>query len=604
MSFYPASAADATLIRTVDNPAGCWSVGSGSAGSGGDADAGAGGRGPAAAALACGGAVMVAVRVEDLIWPVGDGGQDDRSGLVVAGTEKIRSGDDVVWLKVVAVTPAVVRRDGRVQADGRPCDHVGLGVLEEQLDASTGCPDAIGQAAASVSLKGTKVKAAARRVMSVPAAIRAVLLMTAMPDADYQEIMTTLFGDLVHVPWKRRFTIPSPTVLSTWRAAIGPEPLKLLQDKVFAAVDAEHREHDYTAVDIGGGLQVGSIDGCLTRTPDTDANRTAFGSTGTTDDSAPYPQLRHLHVSDASTRAGLAVVAGPAGTDKAEAEQALLDRALIEYPFVFTRDRCWVMDRNFPGVARIKRILATGTHVLIRLKSDVTVTRISDFFPDGSYLATLSGGGEQVTLRVIEYLVQVAGQQAPDMFCLITDLTDHQVHPAHLLAAAYRWRWDGSETALREAKSLIRGAGPSTGAILRSTTPELIAQEHAAWMCVTELVHALTRAAARAATPISKGRHAGQNIQPRQISFTTARRTAITTIRRTALATTGLPGAGSAAYQTALTTIGKARVQTDRNRHRDRKVKTRQPFPNAPRDISTVTAPAQLHLCGVKPQAA
>lgn len=591
MSFYPASASDASIATGAE-----------AAGSGGDHDAGLDAGGPVGAGWTGGGAVMVAVRVEDLIWPVREGGQDDRSGLVVAGTEKIRSGDEVVWLKVAAVTPALVRRDGRVQAEGRPCDHVRLGVLEEQLDASTGCPDAIGHLAATVSLKGTKIKAAARRVMSVPCTIRAVLLMTAMPEADYQEILTTLFGDLAHIPWERRFTIPSPTVLSTWRAAIGPAPLKLLQDNVFAGSDAEHRVHDYTAVDIGGGLRLGSIDGCLTRTPDTAANRDAFGSTGTTDDSGPYPQLRHLHVSDASTRAGLGVVAGPAGTDKAEAEQALLDRALIEYAFIFTRDRCWVMDRNFPGVARIKRILATGTHVLIRVKSDVTLTRIGDFFPDGSYLAIVSGGGEQVTMRVIEYLVTVAGRQAPDMFCLITDLLDHQTHPADLLAAAYRWRWDGSETALREAKSLIRGAGPSTGAILRSTTPELIAQEHAAWMATTELVHALTRAAARAAAPISKGSRAGQKIQPRQISFTTARRTATT---RTGPATAGLPAStGSPAYHAALTTIGKARVQTDRNRHRDRKVKTRQPFPNAPRDITTVKAPANLHVCGVKPQAA
>ena len=43
--------------------------------------------------------------------------------MVAAGAEKITSGDLVVWCKVVAVAPAVVRRDGRVQADGRPCDH-------------------------------------------------------------------------------------------------------------------------------------------------------------------------------------------------------------------------------------------------------------------------------------------------------------------------------------------------------------------------------------------------------------------------------------------------------------------------------------------------
>jgi hypothetical protein len=260
------------------------------------------------------------------------------------------------------------------------------------------------------------------------------------------------------------------------------------------------------------------------------------------------------------------------------------------------------MDRNFPGVLRIKRILKTGTHVLIRLKSDIKLTQIGATLPDGSYLATLSGGGKTITMRVIEYLVTVAGRQAPDMFCLITDLTDHIVHPAEKLAAAYRWRWDGSETALREAKSTIRGAGPSTGASLRSTTPELIAQEIAAWMLSSELVHALTRAAARATPAYRKGRLAGQPVETRQISFTTARRTAITTVT-SGLATAGLPTT-TAAYHAALTTIGKARVSTDRNRHRPRKTKSSQPFAHAPRTITTHTAAAHLHICGTGPTAA
>jgi len=73
------------------------------------------------------------------------------------------------------------------------------------------------------------------------------------------------------------------------------------------------------------------------------------------------------------------------------------------------------------------------------------------------------------------------------------------------LAQAYRWRWDGSETALREAKSAIHDAGPGTGAILRSHNPELIRQEHAAWIVATELVHAATRSAAALAAPFRKG---------------------------------------------------------------------------------------------------
>jgi hypothetical protein len=38
---------------------------------------------------------------------------------------------------------------------------------------------------------------------------------------------------------------------------------------------------------------------------------------------------------------------GPAGTDKAAAEQKLLDTALREFPHLFTMDRIWIMDRNY-----------------------------------------------------------------------------------------------------------------------------------------------------------------------------------------------------------------------------------------------------------------
>jgi hypothetical protein len=79
-------------------------------------------------------------------------------------------------------------------------------------------------------------------------------------------------------------------------------------------------------------------------------------------------------------------------------------------------------------------MLATGTHVLIRVKSDIPLRRAGGFAPDGSYLAELSGGGVTLTVRVIEYTVSVAGRDAPEMFCLISDLTDHTAYPAGVLA--------------------------------------------------------------------------------------------------------------------------------------------------------------------------
>jgi hypothetical protein len=538
---------------------------------------------------------MVAVPVSALVWPVRAGsGGDGRSALLVAGTSPIATGEPVVWCTVVVTAPAVVRRDGRVQAQGRPCDHAWLGAAEQELDRRCG-PGTIDRIAAAVRPTG-KIKAVARREMSVACTIRAVLLMTVMPDADSREVLTTLLGELTAVPWQRPHAVPSGTVLSTWRTAIGEAPLQQLQRELLAAVVTEHRDPALPRVEVGGGLRLGAIDGTVTRMPDTVANRAVFGTAGQAE--TGYPQIRHLHVSDAFTRATLAVVCGPAGGDKAEAEQALLDRMLAEQPDVFGPDRLWIMDRNFPGVPRIAALLATGSHVLVRVKSDIRLPRISPFAADGSYLTRLSGGGTSLTMRVVEYHISVDGQTTPELFCLVTDLLDHTTHPAHLLAQAYQWRWDGSETALREAKSAIHDAGPGTGAILRSHNPELIRQAHAAWATATELVRAATRSAAAIATPFRKGPRTGQPVAARHLSFTTARRTLITTVRAGA-ATASLPApTRAAAHQRALALIATARVTTDRHRHRDHKIKTRQAFPHAPRGITTRTAPAHVHVCG------
>jgi hypothetical protein len=287
------------------------------------------------------GAVMVAVPVSALSWPVAEGsGGDGRSAMVVAGPGKIANGDLVVWCKVVAVAPAVVRRDGRVQAEGRPCDHARLGVLEEQLDQMVG-PGTIEAIAAGVRPTG-KIKGEKRRELSVAFALRATLLMTLMPQADARQVMATLLGDLITVPWKRRHVVASGTVLSTWRTAIGPQPMLELQHLVLNAAFDQLRDTP-SGVEVGGGLRLGAIDGTVTRMSDTSANRAEFGTAGTA--GTGYPQIRHLHISDAFTRDTFAAPTGPAGGDKAEAEQKLLDRALTEHPQVFTKDRLWIMDR-------------------------------------------------------------------------------------------------------------------------------------------------------------------------------------------------------------------------------------------------------------------
>jgi hypothetical protein len=378
----------------------------------------------------------------------------------------------------------------------------------------------------------------------------------------------------------------SERALGDWRNALGPGPLEELQSVVLEASRREHEARGWREA-AAGLLKVCSLDGTLIRVPDTPANREAFGSVGTGDDSSPFPQVRALPLNCVSTRGLLGMTHGPSGGGKGKAagEQKLLDEAMEKYPHLFARDRLWLMDRNFPGAARLARLIAC-THVLIRLKSDIPLRRVSPVLADGSYLADLSGDGVTVRVRVIEYHVTVDGQEVPEMFCLVTDLTDIVQYPAPLLAGLYRWRWDGSETALREAKASLGGAGPGTGPMLRSGSPALVRQELAAWAAATELTRGVARDAAAVAAPARKGRRAGLPVRPREISCARTRRAAVRAVQ-----------AGRACYQTLTSQIAEHRVTVDRNRHRARKSKSPSSFGHATaRDTRTRIAPALITM--------
>ena len=116
---------------------------------------GVGGAGHADVAAGLPGAApLLAIRVADLVSPAGRiPAEDDRTALVVAGTPVIRTGEQLVFVKVVAAAPAVVRRDGTVQAGGHPADHARLGALEQQLDELAG-PGVIDEIAARATLAG------------------------------------------------------------------------------------------------------------------------------------------------------------------------------------------------------------------------------------------------------------------------------------------------------------------------------------------------------------------------------------------------------------------------------------------------------------------
>jgi hypothetical protein len=164
---------------------------------------------------------MVAVRLADLVSPLRNGrplGEGDRSALAVAGTEKFRTGELVVFLKVVAVAPARVRRDGRVQAQGSPVHHATLGPLEEWLEEKAG-PGVIGEIAERAVLRPEFVKGERERLLAGAFMIRAVVLMTLVPDAGIRDAVIALAGDLAMVPWARAWAPASERACGDWRHA-------------------------------------------------------------------------------------------------------------------------------------------------------------------------------------------------------------------------------------------------------------------------------------------------------------------------------------------------------------------------------------------------
>jgi hypothetical protein len=171
--------------------------------------------------------MMIAVPAELVTSPLSNGvmvAEEDRSALVIGGTEKIRTGGAVVFVKVVAVTGAQVTRDGKVRAAGSPVHHATLGPLEDWLDAHAG-PGVIGDIAERAVLDRRYVKGAYDRLLGAAFMIRAIVLQGLMPEAQLSGVIIALAGDLALMPWSSRWQPASERACPDWRKALGPAPL-------------------------------------------------------------------------------------------------------------------------------------------------------------------------------------------------------------------------------------------------------------------------------------------------------------------------------------------------------------------------------------------
>jgi len=526
----------------------------------------------------------VVVRAADLLFRGGK--------TVTAGNAVPSAGELAVFCRPVVTAPVLVRRDGSVAADGWLPDFVRLGELERHLGAGV-----IEEIVAAALAQGRLRKRERRRIMSYPLVIRLMIAMTLMPDGSYCESLARLAGLLADIPFALEWHIPTEKVVTDWRVLV---PAEVMEDLFWQAAGPLIGDDEPSAV-LLAGMMVLAADGMLVNLADTPANRAMFGSTGTGDDSAPFPQLRVVAL---AARAGRAILGAVLGSSRA-GEQTLLKRLVKRRPDLFA-GRVTCFDRNFPGYDLITAILDAGGHVVARVSATVALPPApgGGWLPDGSRMTWLNAPSgkkqDRLPVRAAEHNAVLPcgdGKEVSETCTVITTLLDHQAAPADAVREAYLTRWSASETTFGEDKATITGAGNRTsGPVLRSGSPRLVISEAWAWLTGTQLVRASAAAALRtqAAAARALRREDSVPVTADEESFTAAWRHAIRSMTSSQVTASSsleaIAAAGDAAARAALHALNVH----GRQRHSERAQKARPKFPHATATKTTVTGKPQV----------
>ncbi|HEY1002491.1 MAG TPA: hypothetical protein VGD83_22895 [Streptosporangiaceae bacterium] len=420
--------------------------------------------------------------------------------------------------------------------------------------------------------------------MSYPLVIRLMIAMALMPDASYREALARLAGLLADIPFTLEWHVPTEKVITKWRL---PVPAGVMEGIFWQAAGPLIADDEPSSV-LLAGMMVLAADGMLVSLADTAANRIMFGSTGTADDSAPFPQLRIVGLTARAGRAMLGAILGGSSAG----EQTLLKRLVKRRPDLFA-GRVTCFDRNFPGYDLIMAILQAGGHVIARVKEGISLDSADGpdrgWLPDGSRLTWLNAPSgkkeDRLPVRGTEHnavLPSGGGTGEISETCtVITTLIDHRAAPADAVRETYLTRWSASETTFGEDKTTITGAGNRTsGPVLRSGSPRLVIQEAWAWLTATQLVRASAAEALRSQHAAARAlrRRNAATVTADEESFTAVLRHMIRSMTSTQVTASSslqaIAAAADAAARAALHTLNLP----GRQRHSKRAQKARPRF--------------------------
>jgi hypothetical protein len=383
-----------------------------------------------------------------------------------------------------------------VVAGGSLADWVSLGVLASAV------PRDVVDEAVAVTGKGAR-----RGGGKLPPQVMVyfVMALALFADEDYEEVAARVGGTLRG--WGGQgWALPTSGGITQARQRLGAEPVA----EVFSRVAVPVAGLDTPGAFLGR-WRLMSVDGMEWDVPDSAANRAAFGSKAGSQGPAAFPAVRVVTVSECASHAPVLAAIGPVAGGKGSGEQYLARQL---YPDL-EPDWLLIADRNFYGFADWRTAQDAGADLLWRVRSYILLP-VLELLADGSYRSVLidpkvkgrrqrealleaARAGQDLdpdrarTVRVIEY--QVTDRDGDgEVITLVTTITDPRQAPAPLLAQAYHQRWE-HEGGNAQLKTFLRGPGR----VLRSQSPDMVAQEIWGYLLTHYALSALICNAATAA---------------------------------------------------------------------------------------------------------
>ena len=349
-----------------------------------------------------------------------------------------------------------------------------------------------------------------RRLLPARVVVYFVLALALYSHAAYEEVMRCLVEGLGWAQQARRgrrswpyWHVPGASALVEARQRLGPEPLELL-----FATAARPLATPATRGAWYRHWRVMVVDGTCLDVTDSPANQ-ALGraKSGRGEGVGAFPMVRVVGLVEAGTHAIVDAVQGP----YASGEQTLA-RELARQGGPLGPGVLLLGDRLFVGAQLWRAMAGTGADLVWRVKcGSKTAPKlpVDQVLSDGSWLSRLYAASDRrkrhpIRVRVIEYTLSDPGRRTSvDRYRLVTTILDPTMAPAHELAALYTERWE-IETALAELKTTQRGPRQ----VLRSRSPELVAQEVWAHLLVHYALRAVMHTAALA-----------EDLDPDRLSF-------------------------------------------------------------------------------------